>query len=389
MATAFTRSLHALGADRFRGTFLAMLGATLILGCWLAWSFLGRVSLFEVTESARIEAGRAIHPVEAPISGRVTQVNLIMGREVKPGDPLVEVEADGQQLELQQERTRLLAIEPELRALRGQLTSEELTRKQEQEHLAATVEEARALLRQNQAPSRYADEESERLARLRKEGLVSERDHSKGQADAQKERGNLETLGASINRLERERTTKDAERAARIQQLRTDVARLEGQAQMSDATINRLKFEVQRRTIRAAVGGRLGDVAILRLGAYVAAGQRLAAIIPSGDLVIIADFPPAGAIGRIRAGQPARLRLAGYPWAQYGSVPARVMNVASEIRDGKVRVELAIEGRPESGVPLQHGLPGAVEVEVERIAPATLLLRNAGKLLATPVAAAN
>ena len=124
MATAFTRSLHALGADRFRGTFLAMLGATLILGAWLAWSFLGRVSLFEVTESARIEAGRAIHPVEAPISGRVTQVNLVMGREVKPGDPLVEVEADGQQLELRQERTRLSTIDPELRALHGQLTSE-------------------------------------------------------------------------------------------------------------------------------------------------------------------------------------------------------------------------------------------------------------------------
>ena len=64
-------------------------------------------------------------------------------------------------------------------------------------------------------------------------------------------------------------------------------------------------------------------------------------------------------------------------------------NVASEIRDGKVRVELAIEGQTESGIVLQHGLPGAVEVEVERIAPATLILRNAGKMLASPVTPPN
>ena len=204
MATAFSRSLHSLGADRFRGVFVAMLCATLILGAWLAWSFLGRVSLYEVTESARIEADRAIHPVEAPISGRVTQVNLVMGREVRPGDPLVEVEADGQQLELQQERTRLATFDPEIRALRSQLISEELTRKQEQEQLAAAVDEARALWRQNQAPSRFADEEALRLNRLRQEGLVAERDFARGQSDALRERGNLETIRATIAKLDAE-----------------------------------------------------------------------------------------------------------------------------------------------------------------------------------------
>jgi membrane fusion protein (multidrug efflux system) len=39
---------------------------------------------------------------------------------------------------------------------------------------------------------------------------------------------------------------------------------------------------------------------------------------------------------------------------------------------------------PESAplIPLQHGLPGKLEVEVERISPAALVLRSVGKLLA-------
>ena len=55
--------------------------------------------------------------------------------------------------------------------------------------------------------------------------------------------------------------------------------------------------------------------------------------------------------------------------------------MASEVRDGRVRVELAV--RPEAAplIPLQHGLPGTIEVEVDHVSPAILVLRTAGLLL--------
>jgi hypothetical protein len=62
-------------------------------------------------------------------------------------------------------------------------------------------------------------------------------------------------------------------------------------------------------------------------------------------LKITTDFLPPAALGRIQPGQPARLRLdAALP------------------------------------IPLQHGLPGTVEVEVDHVSPATLVLRTAGPL---------
>ena len=106
--------------------------------------------------------------------------------------------------------------------------------------------------------------------------------------------------------------------------------------------------------------------------------------MPQGRLAVVAEFPPAAAIGRIHRGQPARLRLQGYPWAQYGSIAAKVASVASEIRNGTVRVELEVSSAAQPNIPMQHGLPGAVEVEVEQITPIALVLRNAGKLLTEP-----
>jgi hypothetical protein len=58
--------------------------------------------------------------------------------------------------------------------------------------------------------------------------------------------------------------------------------------------------------------------------------------------------------------------------------------VASEVHDGRVRVELDIARSPVSPIPLQHGLPGAVEVEVERVSPAALTLRTAGQVITRP-----
>jgi len=45
-----------------------------------------------------------------------------------------------------------------------------------------------------------------------------------------------------------------------------------------------------------------------------------------------------------------------------------------------VRVELALDDGPRRSIPLQHALPGVVEVEVERTSPLALVLRAAGQI---------
>jgi membrane fusion protein (multidrug efflux system) len=61
-----------------------------------------------------------------------------------------------------------------------------------------------------------------------------------------------------------------------------------------------------------------------------------------------------------------------------------VQRAGNEVREGRVRVELIVDPEAGTSAPLQHGLPGTVEVQVETVTPARLTLRAAGGLLSRP-----
>lgn len=98
----------------------------------------------------------------------------------------------------------------------------------------------------------------------------------------------------------------------------------------------------------------------------------------TGATTVVAQFSPA-VQGRIQPGQTARLRLDSYPWLQYGSVPAVVTTVPRTSRDGWLEIRLTIPEEPAPPISLDYGMTGVVEVAVEQVSPAELLLRAAGR----------
>jgi adhesin transport system membrane fusion protein len=92
--TAFSRSTRALAVDGFGPSLGGLLLATALLGCWTAWFFVSRVAIYEVTQTARLEVDRAVHPVETTVAGRVIMTRLVLGQEVPAGEVLIELDAD-------------------------------------------------------------------------------------------------------------------------------------------------------------------------------------------------------------------------------------------------------------------------------------------------------
>src|SRR5688572_1041406 len=133
MSTAFSRTMRSLGADRFRRSIWGVFLAACFLGAWGAWCLYAHVTLYEITETARIEVDSAIYPIQSPLVGRVVETNLQIGREVKAGDVLVVVDAEPQLLQIREERTRLAGLDNELTALRGQVEAEDRARDDEQQ----------------------------------------------------------------------------------------------------------------------------------------------------------------------------------------------------------------------------------------------------------------
>ncbi len=379
----FGRTTHALKADRLARSVAGLLPATLLLAAWLAWFLLGQVSLYEVTEAARLETGRTGYFVQAPVDGRLVSTNLQLGRAVQQGDEIARVESDTQTLQRREQEARLAALHPQLQPLLDEIAATEQAGRDEQQASSAALEVMRAQVREAEAPATFSEEDLGRLQVLHKEGLIAEREVAQGQSDAKSRRAATDSLRLALARAEREQKTRDSERQTRLERLRGDIARLNGEIATTAAMLERLQLEIERRVIRAPVGGELAEVAVIRPGAVVKQGDRLAAIVPVGGLRLVAEYAPASAFGRIRAGQSGRLRLQGFPWTQYGSLPVRVERVAGEVRNGTVRVEMSVDSSA-SRIPLQHGLPGSVEVEVERVSPAVLTLRLAGRLAAAP-----
>jgi len=381
---AFSRSMRSLHADgRSRRAIWFLLIPVVVLAAWTTWFVKSHVARYEVTDRARLEVDQAVHVMQAPISGRIVYSGLVLGRELKAGDLVVEIEAGPQQLQLQESKTRRTALEPQIAALLGEIAAQERALEDDRRSSEASLDQARAQYRDAEAQSHVATTEAERMAKLRQEKLIPERDYEAAQATARSRRAAAEATEAAITKLERDLRKNQNDRQADIQDLRSQVQQLEGDRLTTGKTIDRLAYEITRRRIAAPVSGKLGEVAVLRPGGYVAEGDKLGAIIPSGELRVIAEFPPPAALGRIRAGQPGHLRLQGFPWTQFGSVPTRVTSVGGEVRDGYVRVELAVD-RTMTSIPLQHGLPGTVEIEVENVSPATMLLRAAGQMVSAP-----
>jgi multidrug resistance efflux pump len=384
MASAFSRSVRSLEADNSQRSYLGIALAASLLTAWILWFFLAHVSVYAVTNKADLEVDRAAHPVESVVIGRVVATHMVLDQEVKAGDVLVELDSGTQQFQLTEEKTRLAGADPQIRSREEQIASEEQALVQDQQASKDALEEARAHYSEAEGAAQFAQAEAERVRKMYTAGVIAELDLNRSVADAQQRRAAADSLHYAVVRLEGEQHARTNERKAHIEQLMGELNKLRGDKATAGVTIQGLEEEVGRRWIRAPIDGRLGEVAPLRVGTVVHEGEKLAAVIPTGKLRVVANFDPPVALGRVRPGQHARLRLEGFPWAEYGSVGATVTNVASEIRDGTIRVEMALDSHSDSRIPLQHGLPGSVEVDIETLSPASLVLRQAGSWLAGP-----
>jgi membrane fusion protein (multidrug efflux system) len=381
MAIPFSRSLRALEADSYRLSGLTMVVALVLAALWSAWFFAAPVLLYEVSEEARIEVREASHPVEAPVEGRIVETHVALGKRVEVGDLLLELEARTEELELAEERSGRESSELEASELLDEIASEEQAVASAERAGQLELRERQAQFREAQANEELAGEELKRIRYLNEQGLKSDVDLLKAESELKIAVATSERLEVAISRREEELGTGVRDRRSRLESLQRQLRSLRGDIQVSESAEERLGVELEKRFIRAAIAGTLGEVAEdLRKGTFVEAGDKLCAIVPSGDAHIVAEFSPGRSLGRIRPGQHASLRLDGYPWTQYGVVKATVSRVGSEVRDGSVRVELTIEEVP-AGISLEHGLPGELEVEVEAASPAILVLRSVGRLV--------
>lgn len=383
MQVDFYKTLRSLEQERANGSlqYVLLAIAMLLLFTWGVWFFVAQVPLYETSTTARLEVRHMGSPVQVPIAGRVISSQLTMGKTVRAGDLLVELDPAIVKQKLLGAEAQLAASYEQVQARKTELEIESQHQIQQRKRGTTAIAQAKAQLTQIEALAKLSDENRVQRERLYAKRLISKSDFSQARSEALQNNAKAQAATLEVERLRAQQELEDSQGFARLANLNSEIAELEGAIAIQLANVDALKQEMESHRVRAPTGGQIGEVAAIQVGSVVQAGQPIATIVPKGELRAVAYFEPAAAIGRLQSGQAATIRLAGFPWTQYGSLPAMVANVGSEVRDGRIRVEFDLYPNKNNPIPLQHGLPGQIEVEVEHSSPWALTIGKAGKLL--------
>jgi len=381
MSATFARTLRSLEADRPRRRMAApLLGALLI--AWIAWFGLGRVTIYEATSQARLEVQAPPIPWPPRSAAGSSRRGWRLVATSAPARCWSRSTAPRSSSRIREKRAYRDALVGRLAALQEEIRAEQEAAAAVRGARSAASAESRALPAEAEARARLAQAQVARLAALFRRSAASDEEYRRAQAEAEATGAAARALALATARRERDRTVDEIDRKVRLAELGCKAVEIQGNVTTEEAALRRLEYELAQRTVRAPVSGRVGELAAeFRVGSVVRPAERLCTIVPHGRPRAVALFP-AAAIGRIRRGQPAWLRLAGFVWTQYGALPATVTDVANEPSGERIRVELSLDPGRTTPIPLGHGLPGSAEVAIERVSPAVLVLRAAGQLLA-------
>jgi len=383
MPASFHKTLGALALERRQGRrlIMAVLTAGVLLGVWVHWLVNARVPVYAVSLEARIQASDEVHPVDVYTSGRVISVHLPVGGQVQEGDVLLELDGTDTRLQLDEARALTDGLRGQIAALQEEIAARQQAIAETESAGKATLSEAAALRQESAIVAGLAAQEGARAEQLYEAGVVPEAERSRARASLEQSRAAAAARTMRLSVLQTQTKLGLSDRRAEKANLEHSLARLQAELTAAEVQQAKLREELARHLVRAPVAGILGQVHAPRVGSMVEIGQTVGVITPGGGLAIVADFEPSDAVGRIRVGQPARMRSEGFPWTQYGTLPARVSAISGEAQDGLVRVTLSISEPESTPIPLRHGITGSVEIELEEVSPATLVMRAAGGLL--------
>jgi len=172
---------------------------------------------------------------------------------------------------------------------------------------------------------------AERYARLAAEGFVSElfalerqREHIEREHDLAAQRHAVAALTAQREQAVRRLAQVTS---AYRQQLHAERAGAASQRARLAEELAKQHVRAEAVELRAPQAGVVKDLATHTVGTVVAAGTVLLTLVPAGD-ALEAEVAVANAdAGFVRVGQPARVKIAAYPFQKYGLIDGTVVRV--------------------------------------------------------------
>ena len=360
MNRLFKRISNRLGIEHWDASrkliALCALGLVLVL----AWAAIARVD--EVTRGmGKVIPSSKVQIVQAATPATIAAILVRPGQMVKKGQLLVRLD-DPQsssalgQLKTENERlsARAARLEQEGTGAGGGCApgaaceeenrlavARRATARSRETGLAAAVEQRRRDMREGQSTVSalssslsLAQDEVNMLAPLAEKGIVPKTDLLSAKRELVDIRGRLAAARQGVAR---------AQAAIREAQAQLSEARLDFRQQalaersevstrmaVNQESLKGASATAERSELRAPVTGLVNDVQVTTVGGFVAAGEKIMQVVPSGDKLLIEARVDPKDIAFIKENDPANVKITAYDFSIFGGLKGKVRNISAD-----------------------------------------------------------
>ncbi len=333
---------------------LLLAGGAVALGCY--WYLGGRGDLLRLPGVVEIQEVR----LGSKIGGRVAEVLVREGDEVKAGQVLVRLDAPELEAQREQLAARLQESESALeKAKNGPRVEEKDSARAAVESIqsrlkrlkagsrAEEIRQARSDLEAATADNRLAREDFERAERMYRSTSMPRSDYDKARAAVERSQGKTAAARARLDLLlagtrpeeieEAEADLRKAEANLRLQLAGTrseDLAAAEAQVAEARGKLHEVEANLKEATVTAPEPAVV-EVLAVRKGDLVLPNQPMLRVLRTADLWVKV-YVPETELAKVRLHQPVTLTVDGYPGRQFKGLVQQISS-ASEFTPRNVQ----------------------------------------------------
>jgi HlyD family secretion protein len=334
-----------------------------LLAAVVLWAVLGRLDIVAVADGKLVPSSylKIVQPAE---QGIVKEILVKEGEVVKEGQVLIRMDSVLTQADVKSIQAEYFNKRIALRRIDAQLSSKPLSRdRSDPSDLYAQVEaqyvanarayenalaQERSLLdkarhdlagahatkaKLEQVLPHYVDQEKA-YEKLTKDGFAGRIMYTDKQRERIEKEQDLRTQESTI-RASQALIEQSENKIAQItadyrRQLQTERIETAAQFEKARQELAKLEHRNQLLELRAPQAGIVKDLATHTAGTVAAPGTILMTLVPEGDVLIAEVWVSNQDVGFVRAGQPAKLKLAAFQFQKYGMLEGKVLHVNAD-----------------------------------------------------------
>jgi multidrug resistance efflux pump len=261
-----------------------------------------------------------IQVLNSPMGGTVAEVYVRSGQDVRAGETLLRLDSASLQSQLLETQRDLQMLQSDYRAFSAR--QDQFYAEQEASLRSRTTMMEEQVASQANSVGLY----ERKLAankELQKAGLVSDivvAEAAEALAQAQRQ------LGSS-----RQALVQTHQELASLQARREDeLWQREHDLRQAEAKRDALQFSIGQTEVKAPIDASVESV-LVKPGDFIQTGQALGRLVPKGTPLHVVAFIPEKDRAFVKTGDEARLELDQLPYAEFGTLKARVLRIAGDL----------------------------------------------------------